>query len=115
MIDCKAFRESNPSYGHSFHGLSLADLLSTPEMHQGRYPRYGVPPIGGSISGTSSATVQPKDIKTVPEDELLLCSPTVFGYAFREKSWAQITVDGLSPIVWDSEAYNKLVLPDNTK
>jgi SpoVK/Ycf46/Vps4 family AAA+-type ATPase len=51
----------------------------------------------------------------IPDDELVLCSPTVFGYAFTEKAWVQMTVEGISPIVWDTEAYNKLVLPEDTK
>ena len=120
MVDCKSFRESNPSYHHSFSGLSLVDLLHPPGMPGGHYPRY--PPLpgnplgtAGSIPGHIASTMQPKDIKTVPEEELVLCAPTVFGYAFTEKAWVQMTVEGLSPIVWDTEAYNKLVLPDDTK
>lgn len=122
MIDCKAFREANPSYNHSFSGLSLADLLHPPGIHSSHiYPRYTIPPLpppmsaSGAIPGTISASLQPKDIKTVPEEELVLCAPTAFGYAFTEKAWVQMTVDGLSPIVWDVDAYNKLVLPDDTK
>jgi len=120
MIDCKAFREANPSYNHSFSGLTLVDLLAHPGSHNSHYSRYGIPPLGnpmplGSLPGAIAAQAQPKDIKTVPEDELVLCSPTVFGYAFTEKAWVQMTVEGISPIVWDTEAYNKLVLPDDTK
>ena len=120
MIDCKAFRESNPSFAHTFTGLTLADILSHPGAHNSHYSRYGIPVLGspgapGSIPGAISATAPPKDIKTVPEDELVLCGPTVFGYAFTEKAWVQMTVEGISPIVWDTEAYNKLVLPEDTK
>lgn len=122
MVDCKAFREANPSYNHSFSGITLVDLLSTTSTYQHHYPRYTIHSSlttpsnsSGSIPGTIAASIQPKDIKTVPEDELVLCSPTVFGYAFTEKAWVQMTVDGLSPIIWDTDAYNKLVLPDDTK
>jgi len=122
MVDCKAFREANPSYNHSFSGISLVDLLSTTSAYQHHYPRYAIHSSlstpsnsSSSIPGTIAASIQPKDIKTVPEDELILCSPTAFGYAFTEKAWVQMTVDGLSPIIWDIDAYNKLVLPDDTK
>jgi ATPase family associated with various cellular activities (AAA) len=121
MIDCKAFRESNPSYAHSFSGLSIHDMLAPPQMHQphAHHHRYGLPTLppipAGHMPGTITTHAQPKDIKVVPEDELMLCSPTVFGYAFTEKAWAQMTVDGISPIVWDTEAYEKLVLPEDTK
>jgi ATPase family associated with various cellular activities (AAA) len=125
MIDCKAFRESNPSYAHSFNGLTLADLIPHPGLHHlsphHHHHRLGLPTLTGAISPGSSvpltigASHTPKDIKTVPENELVLCAPTAFGYAFTEKAWVQMTVDGISPIVWDTEAFNKLVLPDNTK
>lgn len=120
MIDCKAFRESNPSYNHSFSGLTLADILGQSPMNQHHFPRYGITTHGsptppGMMSGAIAATVLPKDIKTVPDDELVLCAPTVFGYAFTEKAWVQMTVDGISPVIWDTESYNKLVLPDDTK
>ena len=119
MIDCKAFREANPSYNHSFTGISLTDLLVNAGGRH--HPRYGVPgldPLTGAptpIPGGIAANLQPKDIKNVPDEELVLCAPTVFGYAFTEKAWVQMTVEGISPIVWDTEAYNKLVLPENTK
>ena len=120
MIDCKAFRESNPSYNHSFSGVTIAELLGVPSPPQRHYSRYGLPSIPhtntmSGLPGTIAAQVQPKDIKTVPEEELILCAPTVFGYAFTEKAWVQMTVEGISPIVWDTEAYNKLVLPEDTK
>jgi len=119
MIDCKAFRESNPSYAHSFGGINIHDMLAPPQMHQPHLHRYGLPtlppPPAGTIPGTITTHAQPKDIKNVPEDELVLCSPTVFGYAFTEKAWAQMTVDGISPIVWDTEAHEKLVIPEDTK
>jgi len=118
MIDCKAFREANPSYNHSFTGISLTDLLVNSGSRH--HPRYGVPgidPLTGTppIPGGIAANLQPKDIKHVPEEELVLCAPTVFGYAFTEKAWVQMTVEGISPIVWDVDAYNKLVLPEDTK
>ena len=89
MIDCVAFRESNPSHDHPFHGVTLSDLLS-PERRQQRHPSYGIRPFSAATSESISGIVQHKNIKTVPEDEMVLCAPTVFGYAFAEKAWAQI-------------------------
>ena len=122
MIDCKAFRDSNPSYSHAFTGLSISDMFHPGGSPGLPFPRYiNAPPVllppgtGGAIPATIAATPRNKDIKSVPEEELILCAPTVFGYAFTEKAWVQMTVDGISDVVWDTEAYNKLVLPDDTK
>lgn len=119
MVDCKAFRESNPSYAHSFNGISVVDFLGNP-IHPPHLTRFGlpglhppIPPAG--MPGPITIKAAPKDIKKVPEEELILCSSTVFGYAFTEKAWVQMTVDGISDVVWDTEAYDKLVLPDDTK
>jgi SpoVK/Ycf46/Vps4 family AAA+-type ATPase len=78
-------------------------------------PALSPPGTGGAIPATIAATMRTKDIKTVPDEELVLCAPTVFGYAFTEKAWVQMTVDGINPIEWDVEAYNKLVIPEDTK
>jgi len=71
--------ESNPSYHNSFSGLSLVDRLDPPGM-SGSYLRY--PPLpgnpmatAGSIPGDIAFIMQPKDIKTVPEDELIIMCP----------------------------------------
>jgi ATPase family associated with various cellular activities (AAA) len=122
MVDCKAFRDSNPSYAHTFTGLALDGMFHPGGMPGHHIPRYMVPPpmlappgTGGAIPATIAATMRTKDIKTVPDEELVLCAPTVFGYAFTEKAWVQMTVDGIKPIEWDVEAYNKLVIPEDTK
>jgi AAA+ superfamily predicted ATPase len=120
MIDCKAFRESNPSYAHSFHGVSLHEVVGLPGLHQPQLGRPGIPGLPPTVMppgmpGHLTIKATPKDIKTVPDEELVLCSPTVFGYAFTEKAWVQMTVDGISDIEWDIEAYQKLVLPEDTK
>jgi len=94
--------------------------MGLPGLHPPNLGRPGLPgfpqnlnPI--SLPGQVTIKAAPKDIKTVPEDELVLCAPTVFGYAFTEKAWVQITVDGISEIEWDTDAYQKLVLPEDTK
>lgn len=49
------------------------------------------------------------------EEELLIASPVVLGFAFSEKLWLEFTVSGITDIDWNSGAFNSLVLPENQK
>ncbi|KAI2690275.1 hypothetical protein DTO012A7_4034 [Penicillium roqueforti] len=49
------------------------------------------------------------------EEELLIASPVVLGFAFSEKLWLEFTISGISDIGWDKEAFGSLVLPSNQK
>ena len=49
------------------------------------------------------------------EEELLIASPVVLGFAFSEKLWLEFTVSGINEIDWNEGAFDSLVLPDNQK
>ncbi|EXJ70497.1 uncharacterized protein A1O5_06566 [Cladophialophora psammophila CBS 110553] len=49
------------------------------------------------------------------EEELLIASPVVLGFAFGEKLWLEFTVSGISDVVFNDQAFESLVLPDNHK
>jgi hypothetical protein len=49
------------------------------------------------------------------EEELLIASPVVLGFAFSEKLWLEFSVSGVTDIQWNEGAFNSLVLPDNQK
>ncbi|KAJ5144221.1 uncharacterized protein N7515_003008 [Penicillium bovifimosum] len=49
------------------------------------------------------------------EEELLIASPVVLGFAFSEKLWLEFTISGISEIEWDKDAFASLVLPENQK
>lgn len=71
-------------------------------------------------------TLQKEDINELPgqegskarefvEEEFLIASPVVLGFAFSEKLWLELTVSGINNIDWNEGAYDSLVLPDNQK
>lgn len=67
---------------------------------------------------SDEAIVQEEDKKTLPtfsDEEYLIASPVVLGFAFAEKLWLEFTVSGVKDIVWNEGAYDSLVLEDNTK
>jgi ATPase family associated with various cellular activities (AAA) len=49
------------------------------------------------------------------DDELLIASPVVLGFAFSEKLWLEFTVSGIRDVEWNEFAYDFLVLPENHK
>ncbi|KAJ5081297.1 hypothetical protein NUU61_009561 [Penicillium alfredii] len=49
------------------------------------------------------------------EEELLVASPVVLGFAFSEKLWLEFTISGISDIEWNADAFDSLVLPNNQK
>jgi ATPase family associated with various cellular activities (AAA) len=49
------------------------------------------------------------------DDELLIASPVVLGFAFSEKLWLEFTVSGIRDVEWNEGAYDSLVLPENHK
>jgi hypothetical protein len=49
------------------------------------------------------------------EEELLIASPVVLGFAFSEKLWLEFTVSGISDVMFNDQAFESLVLPENHK
>jgi hypothetical protein len=66
---------------------------------------------------SDESTTQTSD-KKVPEftdEEYLIASPVVLGFAFAEKLWLEFTVSGVKEISWNEKAYESLVLEPKTK
>ncbi|KAK3389467.1 cation channel-like protein [Podospora didyma] len=58
------------------------------------------------------------DQKKTPEftdEEYLIASPVVLGFAFAEKLWLEFTISGVKEIQWNEGAYESLVLEPKTK
>jgi hypothetical protein len=72
--------------------------------------------VNGEETPTSSA--EGKEAKPIPEfsdEEYLIASPVVLGFAFAEKLWLEFTVSGVKEIQWNETAYESLVLEPKTK
>ena len=68
--------------------------------------------------GEIEVIVPEEDKKVLPtftDEEYLISSPVVLGFAFAEKLWLEFTVSGIKDITWNEGAYDSLVLEDNTK
>jgi hypothetical protein len=68
--------------------------------------------------GDTEVVIPEEDKKVLPvftDEEYLIASPVVLGFAFAEKLWLEFTVSGVKDITWNEGAYESLVLEDNTK
>ena len=75
-----------------------------------------VPAKDDEAGGTTEE--EAKEAKKIPEfsdEEYLIASPVVLGFAFAEKLWLEFTVSGVKEIQWNETAYESLVLEPKTK
>ncbi|KAJ4257572.1 hypothetical protein NW762_008697 [Fusarium torreyae] len=49
------------------------------------------------------------------DEEYLIASPVVLGFAFSEKQWLELAVSGVKEIEWNEQAWDSLVLRRGTK
>ncbi|KAH9870865.1 hypothetical protein J1614_006437 [Plenodomus biglobosus] len=68
--------------------------------------------LGGQLDETEDADTK-RQVFT--EEELLIASPVVLGFAFSEKLWLEFSLSGIDEIKWNSEAFSSLVLPPRIK
>ncbi|KAF2396114.1 ATPase [Trichodelitschia bisporula] len=54
------------------------------------------------------------DMLARPED-LVYVAPTLAGYALKNKQWLMFFLDDIKPMVWNDEAYDHLVYPEQQK
>ncbi|KAF8540209.1 P-loop containing nucleoside triphosphate hydrolase protein [Trichophaea hybrida] len=103
MIDANFFWKMNPNYSRP-----RTDLARTrPEGGSG--PPPGGPPGRDQVK---SDDVEPADLT---EDDFLICCPTVPGFSFGGKLWAEFAVADIEDIKWSPSPYACLSIPDEQR
>lgn len=66
---------------------------------------------------TDTQYLNGKEMKraALSEEQLLHCTQVLRGYALRSKRWLSFFIDSVSEIVFNSQAFDSLVLPENQK
>ncbi|KAF1954563.1 P-loop containing nucleoside triphosphate hydrolase protein [Byssothecium circinans] len=54
--------------------------------------------------------VRKVDTSSMTDEDFLFCDHKVPGFSFRQKLWCLLAVSNTSPIVWNEDAFSKLVL-----
>lgn len=60
-------------------------------------------------------TIQFKEISELSDAIKLACVPVVYGFSFKAKRWGQLNVNDIEKIEFREDAYEKLVLDQDTK
>ncbi|KAB8265747.1 P-loop containing nucleoside triphosphate hydrolase protein [Aspergillus pseudonomiae] len=50
-------------------------------------------------------------LKPLNDEKRLLATPMQRGYSLKDKKWLEVPLEGVRDIVWDSQAFDSLVLP----
>jgi hypothetical protein len=69
----------------------------------------------GTTTPPSEEGIKAKPVPEFSDEEYLIASPVVLGFAFAEKLWLEFTVSGVKEIQWNETAYESLVLEPKTK
>jgi hypothetical protein len=69
----------------------------------------------GESSAKDAETADGKPPPIFSDEDYLIASPLVLGFAFAEKLWLEFTVSGIKDIQWNEDAYESLVLEPKTK
>jgi hypothetical protein len=70
---------------------------------------------GNSVKKDQEVDDETTEIPEFAEEEYLIASPIVLGFAFAEKLWVELSVSGVKEISWNESAYESLVLEPKTK
>ncbi|XDG10535.1 hypothetical protein ABKA04_010150 [Annulohypoxylon sp. FPYF3050] len=98
MIDVAMYRQLHPSKSDG----KAAEASSSGELHQER-----------SLSGLSPKEMEQSE---PPFDKFLYLLPTTIkGFNLRKKRWLDLPVDNLGDVVWNTKAFDSLVLEESTK
>jgi hypothetical protein len=115
MIDGAAMRRMQPNYPFTEASFYRDESEFFQEEEQDRDEECEDDHVnpGGAVSTTMTKNRSVSPNQAVLADDRLFCTwPTVCGFSFRLKKWGEFYVDALEPVRWNSDSFDKLVLPD---
>ncbi|KAK5086189.1 hypothetical protein LTR70_007434 [Exophiala xenobiotica] len=101
MVDASFFRKRNPNY-------QAAKVEPSSEA----FDFWDLSTICAEEAPLQAITSDPKSLS---EQDLLICSPTVYGYSLKRKQWLEFAVAYTSDIDWDESSFGRLAIPADTK
>ncbi|KAH8080729.1 P-loop containing nucleoside triphosphate hydrolase protein [Cristinia sonorae] len=114
MVDRGNFKRLNPNYDLPV----IKAPPPPPPPAQGGFPGNMTPPDpnrGIPTLRVQVATQQEEEVKEMTDDELMLTSPTVYGFSLADKLWLEFNIEIVQDIEWNDEAFRSLVLPTGRK
>ncbi|KAI9715641.1 MAG: hypothetical protein M1812_005793 [Candelaria pacifica] len=100
MVDAAYFRKINPNY-------------TRPHINELARPSSSNNICSLFFFDTESEEVKSNclDTATMSEEDLMICSQTVYGWSFGNKRWLEFAVDDITDIVWNPSSFDNLAIP----
>ncbi|WQF88869.1 Putative AAA+ ATPase domain, ATPase, AAA-type, core [Colletotrichum destructivum] len=55
------------------------------------------------------------DPDSLKDEDLLLCNHRILGYSFVQKTWAAFSVSNMSDVIWNEDAFDKLIIAEKKR
>jgi hypothetical protein len=108
MIDKATFRRIKPNWpGMGLPKDSTGLEIRYDSDEEEEYDGQGALGSGGPTAETEH--------QVLSDDELVLATPIVYGFALDDHQWCEFNIDLVEKIVWNDAAFANLVLPEEKK
>lgn len=103
MVDCKTFHQEESNYSFTVKELSPADE----EAAERRALRRN--------AGDGEVEDEAPELRPLSDEEAIIATSMVRGYAFANKQFVEFFAEDLEPIRWNEKCFDQLVLDAGTK
>ncbi|KAI0634518.1 P-loop containing nucleoside triphosphate hydrolase protein [Trametes polyzona] len=111
MIDRGSFRRFNPYYCMPNVKLDTSFSQNVPSDYPAHPPNRP-----NDVAATFHVRSRnPRDDSELTEEDLILTPPVLYGFSLTDKMWLEFNVQLVQPIIWNDEAFENLVLPNDRK
>ncbi|KAK6854157.1 P-loop containing nucleoside triphosphate hydrolase protein [Apiospora arundinis] len=106
MIDCKTFHQEKPNLAFTVKELPPVDKESAERRAERRALRR---------HGAADDKGEEEEARPLSDEEAIIATSMVRGYAFANKEFLDFFVEDLSDIEWNDRCFDELVLDSGTK
>ena len=75
----------------------------------------GLRAVNRAITTNTTTMATATEHQDLTDDDLVLATPIVYGFALDDHQWAEFNIDLVEKIVWNDAAFANLVLPEDKK
>ena len=112
MIDTQGAYDHGHSLGTGYEPMVMGIKYKYKEFQlRMRTSTSNQPKSAGSESSSNSVIA----LEQVPEDYLEMVWPLAVGFSLTARGWGDVLVDSLQDIPWQSDIFDRLVLPESRK
>ncbi|KIM25038.1 hypothetical protein M408DRAFT_331498 [Serendipita vermifera MAFF 305830] len=111
MIDKATFRRIKPNWS----GMGLPKDSSGLNVRYDSDDEEEEEDEDGNRIVPAKSPAAPTEHQVLTDDELVLATPIVYGFALDDHQWAEFNIELVEEIVWNDAAFANLVLPQDKK